>query len=345
MMKKLFFLCAFLLWGFTEVLAQRPQFSQYYAAPMYINPALAGSDDKPRFVLNYRNQWPNLQANFTTYSASFDTYFDRIKSGIGIIYTGDFVPSAGFSTQDIGLQYAYELQMNNKWTLRAGMQASYTMFNYTFSKLTFGDQYDDQGFRNIPTVETFGGALRSVVNAAAGGFLYSEKMWFGLAAHNLTRPRQDILPNSKTSNLPIHYSLQWGMNIPLKKGITWRDKQRGAVDLLMIPTVLFKHQGRFDQLDVGTYFKLNPLVVGVWYRGLPIKPYELGLGNNESLVGLLGVEWPNLSVGYSYDYTISALGARTGGAHELSMRVLIDSPSRGRGQKKFFRHHFPCPKF
>jgi type IX secretion system PorP/SprF family membrane protein len=139
--------------------------------------------------------------------------------------------------------------------------------------------------------------------------------------------------------------VQAGMNIPLKKGISWRDKQRGVRDLLLIPTFLFKHQGSFDQLDLGTYVKLNPLVVGVWYRGLPIKPYELGLGNNESLVGLLGVEWENLSIGYSYDYTISALGARTGGAHELSLRVLIDQPSRGRGQKKFFRHHFPCPKF
>lgn len=346
MMKKLTVLCALALWGFGEVLAQRPQFSQYYAAPLYINPALAGSDEKARFILNYRNQWPSLQANFTTYSASFDMYVDRIKSGFGVVYAGDFVPNAGYSSQDIGLQYSYELQMNNKWTLRAGMQGSYTMRNYAFSKLTFGDQYrDDIGFTGNPTFEQFGGALHSQINVSAGGFLYSEKMWLGVAAHGLNRPRQDVLPSSTASNTPIHYSVQGGMNIPLKKGVTWRDKQRGAKDVLLIPTFLYKHQGKFDQLDLGAYFKVSPLVFGMWYRGIPIKPYEIGLGNNESLVALLGVEWDNLSVGYSYDYTISSLGARTGGAHELSLRVLMNSPERGRGRKTSYRNNFPCPKF
>jgi len=347
MTKKLTLLCLFALLGLLEGFAQSPQFSQYYAAPLYINPALAGSDEKPRFIMNYRNQWPSLDANFTTYSASFDVYLDKIKSGIGVVYTGDFVPNAGYSSQDIGLQYAYELQLNGTWTLRAGMQASYVMRDYRFSKLTFGDQFTDQGqVPNLATLEQFPNDTRRYVNASAGGFLYSEKMWVGLAAHNLNRPRQDILPNSKQSNLPIHYSIQAGMNIPLKKGASWRDRQRdGFKEMLIIPTFLYKHQGKFDQLDLGAYFKMSPIVFGAWYRGIPIKPYEVGLGNNEALVGLLGVELNNLSIGYSYDYTISALGSRTGGAHELSLRITFEPPARGRGQRTFFRHHFPCPKF
>ncbi len=346
MTKQLTLLCCFALLGLGEILAQSPQFSQYYAAPLYINPALAGSDGKPRFIMNYRNQWPSLDANYTTYSGSFDIYLDKIKSGIGVLYTGDFVPTAGYSSQDIGLQYSYELQMNAKWTLRAGMQASYVMRDYRFAKLTFGDQFDNSGqIPGLATLEQFPNDTRRYINASAGGFLYSEKMWVGLAAHNLNRPRQDILPNSKQSNLPVHYSVQAGMNIPLKKGMNWRDKQRGAKEMVIIPTFLYKHQGKFDQLDLGAYFKLYPMVIGVWYRGIPIKPFEIGLGNNESLVSLLGVEWDNLSIGYSYDYTISALGSRTGGAHELSLRVAFDSPARGRGQRTTFRHHFPCPKF
>jgi hypothetical protein len=115
--------------------------------------------------------------------------------------------------------------------------------------------------------------------------------------------------------------------------------------MLLIPTFLYKHQGKFDQLDLGAYFKISPLVFGMWYRGIPIKPYEIGLGNNESLVALLGVEWDKLSIGYSYDYTISSLGSRTGGAHELSLRMLVEPPARGRGRKTSYRNNFPCPKF
>ncbi len=38
--------------------AQDAHFSQYYANPLYLNPAFAGSDICPRVTLNYRNQKP-----------------------------------------------------------------------------------------------------------------------------------------------------------------------------------------------------------------------------------------------------------------------------------------------
>ncbi len=40
--------------------AQDPEFSQFYANPLYLNPALAGANICPRAILNYRNQWPGL---------------------------------------------------------------------------------------------------------------------------------------------------------------------------------------------------------------------------------------------------------------------------------------------
>ncbi|MDG1036239.1 MAG: type IX secretion system membrane protein PorP/SprF, partial [Crocinitomicaceae bacterium] len=40
--------------------AQDPQFTQFYANPIYLNPAFAGSNVCPRFSMNYRNEWPSL---------------------------------------------------------------------------------------------------------------------------------------------------------------------------------------------------------------------------------------------------------------------------------------------
>ena len=55
-----------------EVNGQDPQFSQFYAAPLYLNPAFAGSTNQGRAGTNYRNQWPAVDANYTTLSAFAD---------------------------------------------------------------------------------------------------------------------------------------------------------------------------------------------------------------------------------------------------------------------------------
>lgn len=47
-------------------LGQDPEFSQFFANPLHLNPALTGTSELPRFVLNYRNQWPQKGATYTT---------------------------------------------------------------------------------------------------------------------------------------------------------------------------------------------------------------------------------------------------------------------------------------
>ena len=61
---------------FTEdMLAQDPEFTQFYANPLYLNPAFAGTARCPRVNLNYRNQWPGISGTYVTYSASYDQHF------------------------------------------------------------------------------------------------------------------------------------------------------------------------------------------------------------------------------------------------------------------------------
>jgi hypothetical protein len=64
----------------TLVTAQDPQFSQFYAAPLYLNPAFAGGTGQARAGMNYRNQWPAIDANFTTMSVYGDYFFEDINS-------------------------------------------------------------------------------------------------------------------------------------------------------------------------------------------------------------------------------------------------------------------------
>ncbi|MDX1653203.1 MAG: type IX secretion system membrane protein PorP/SprF, partial [Brumimicrobium sp.] len=83
------FICLITMLLSNKANAQDPQFSQFYANPIYLNPAFAGSHGCPRFALNYRNQWPALSGTFVTFSASYDQYFTNISGGFGVIATHD----------------------------------------------------------------------------------------------------------------------------------------------------------------------------------------------------------------------------------------------------------------
>jgi type IX secretion system PorP/SprF family membrane protein len=89
------------------VMAQDAQFSQFYAAPLYLNPALAGGTNQTRVGLNYRSQWPAIDATFTTTSLFIDHFLEDYNSGVGFIISRDMEGLAGLRSLSIGAQYSY----------------------------------------------------------------------------------------------------------------------------------------------------------------------------------------------------------------------------------------------
>ena len=79
------------------VKAQDVGFSQFYANPLYLNPAFAGSKVAPRISLTYRAQWPGLVSAFTTVSASYDQYIPDLHGGIGAIVLAAWQGDHGIS--------------------------------------------------------------------------------------------------------------------------------------------------------------------------------------------------------------------------------------------------------
>ncbi len=68
---------AFFLLAFSQMLtAQDPRFSQYYASPWNLNPALTGVfNGRWRATANYRDQWGSFLSPvpFRTYAAAVET--------------------------------------------------------------------------------------------------------------------------------------------------------------------------------------------------------------------------------------------------------------------------------
>jgi type IX secretion system PorP/SprF family membrane protein len=340
-MKKRFTVFLFFLFSFPGMVSgQDPQFSQFYAAPLYLNPAFAGSTELARVGANYRNQWPSLNASFVTYSAFFDYYFDDYNSGVGLLFLSDQEGLAGLQTHTVALQYTYQFRITQDLVVRPALQGSFSNRSIDINNLVFGDQINIDGVFKPVTDENFNADWnRNIFDVGAGVLAYTRKFWVGFAAHHLLEPDQSFL--EEVSVLPRKYSVHVGYKIPLptKTDLTFNSGYR---DVSITPTAQFKQQGQFSQMDIGTYFTYEPVVFGLWYRGVPFKPVE-GLSNNESIVFLAGITTNGLNIGYSFDYTISQLGIRSGGAHEISIRYEFFWGDPTKPAKNI--RELPCPRF
>jgi type IX secretion system PorP/SprF family membrane protein len=327
------------------VTAQDPQFSQFYAAPLYLNPALAGSTGQARAGLNYRNQWPAMDANFTTMSAYFDYFIEDKNTGVGVLLTQDKAGLSGLRSTSLALQYSYEFKITEQLGFRPGLQAAVFNRNVNFGRLTFASQYNpDTGeFDGISGESLGGGSSRTFVDLSAGGVFFTRVAWLGFAANHLNKPNQSIVGDTR-SPLPIKYSVHGGFKFFMKPGVNKTYSR--PIERSIAPAVQYRHQGQFDQMDVGLYFTFEPLVIGSWYRGIPFKNIN-GYVNNESIVLLIGFvklgAKDALNIGYSYDYTISKLGPGSGGAHEFSL--VYTWPMRNPRKPPKDKMIIPCPNF
>lgn len=324
--------------------AQDVQFSQFYAAPVFLNPAFAGASEMTRFGVNYRNQWPGLNHSFQAYSAYVDHYFFNINSGVAVIANGSRETMSGLNTSEIGMAYSYRLRLGFDNFLRFGGQASFVSRDANFENLVFGSQIDQMtGTVGDFSGENFGPDVRHrYVDYNVGMLFNNDKLWLGLSAHHITQPNISFV-NDNISKWPVKYSAHGGVKFDLSGGGTQRfmNQTFGRKELLL--AFNYKNQQPFQQLDLGAQINIQPLVVGVWYRGLPTP--GASLPNNESLIGVLGISLGNgVDIGYSYDFTLSRLGvANTGGAHEVSMRFSFLAGNAGQGGRKV--SSMPCFKY
>ncbi|MEQ8572887.1 MAG: PorP/SprF family type IX secretion system membrane protein, partial [Fulvivirga sp.] len=143
MIKRIIILSYFVI-SSINLLAQDPQFSQYYAAPLYLNPAFAGTGSDHRFIANYRNQWPAFANGFVTYAFSYDYNMESLRSGVGFLATVDKAGSANLTSTSFNFLYSYKIQMANKWIVTPGLSFGYSNRSIDFDKLVFGDQLDFQ---------------------------------------------------------------------------------------------------------------------------------------------------------------------------------------------------------
>lgn len=320
------------LFFLTPLKAQDPQFTQFYAAPMYLNPAFTGVTYQHRLVLNYRNQWPGISKTYQTYMASYDYNLSDLSSGLGLTMMQDKAGTAGLTHSQFGVNYAYHFNLSKFTEIRMGTHLSYNMKRLDFTKLKFNDQITTGSGVSL---ESSRYEPLTFMDFAAGALLNSTEYWLGFSAKHLTQPNSSLIGDQVP--LPISVSLHGGYRYIIEQ------KTKNDLRRYVSPSFNYRHELKYDQLDVGIYYYHVPLNIGIWYRGLPFKKYAPTYSSRESIAILVGFDVTeyNLRVGYSYDLTVSKLGVSSSlGAHELSVVYEI-----AKKKKRNKRVLVSCPKF
>lgn len=311
---------AFCLTGFVSY-GQDPQFTQFYANPIYLNPAFAGSHGCPRFAVNYRNEWPSLTGNYVTYSMSYDQYFKNISGGFGVIAMHDQQGQGTIFTSMLGAVYSYHLNVSRKFKMMFGARAA--MFNkfLDWDKLTFGDMIDPRRGFIYQTGDVQRGGSRYFFDASAGMVGYNKHFFFGFAAHHLNRPDESMIIGS--SRLPIRMTGHMGAKIPLGA----RSQYKNVTSIM--PNVIYQYQNGFQELMFGTYVQYGAFNAGAWFR------------NRDAFILTIGVDTGKFRLGYSYDITVSRLNnGVSGGSHEVSLGMLLNCKDKPPSFKTI-----SCPSF
>lgn len=347
MRKQLLYILSLLLLSAGLSKAQDFQFTQFYAAPLYLNPAFAGSSDWARANVLYRAQWPSSTAKFTTMYASFDQNIPQIRSGAGLMVTRDVQGAAKLATNSVMGMYAYRLDLTRKMAFRAGAGVGYSWLSIDESSLILRENIDNQ----TGQISNNAGALvnfenRRFFDVVAGGLLYTRKAWLGTSVRHLNQPDMTVVTGGN-QKLPLYISIHGGYQFHLWKGNTYI-KGADIRPSFISPAFHLKRQANFMQLDLGAYYYYDFLTFGAWYRGIPLSKKEtVTITNHDAISLLAGYRWKGLSIAYSYDITISPLSTiNTGGAHELSITYEFEyafAPIKGRPPKD--QRLLPCPKF
>lgn len=340
---------ACLLWLSPDCRGQDPRFSQYFASPWNLNPAMTGAfSGKWRITANYRDQWSSFLAPepFRTYAAAADFRLnvhreDYFGLGLGVMH--DEAGTARYQQNRLQLGGAFLKQLSGgprvaDHFISAGVQVGFGQNSIDWSRLWFSSQFDP--VTESPDYASGNGEPNANASSKAyldfnAGLLWyvlfgDNGFWYaGGALHHINQPVISLTGNG-SEQLYSRWSGHTGGQLPL------------GDHLGLLPGALVMRQGPAFETDFGMNIRYSnndrnelALRMGAWAR----------LGNRldsglqaDAVTVVAMLELERWMLGLSYDITVSPLtrANNSRGAFELSITYFHPEERRAK---------IACPRF
>lgn len=304
-----------------------PHFSQYYAYPLWLNPALTGViDGDYRASINVKQQWSSISNQFLTGGASFDVApIKNFAFGATILNqrAGDL--NFNYLTALVSGSYRLRFGIEGLQMINFGLQAGFVNRSFNASSAQFGNQYNANiGFDgSMMSGESFSSTSSFVPDVNAGVMFFDGNpnqqvnVFVGASASHLTRPVERFANNS--TRTPIRFTAHGGARI------------RANEMLDIVPNALFMYQGNTQETSLGAYAQLmvnnsSNILFGGNYR------------LKDAAIAFVGLQYRNMVFGLSYDVNTSSLQRATNsnGGLEISVSLI--------GRNGIIGPNFFCPR-
>ncbi|MBX2814429.1 MAG: PorP/SprF family type IX secretion system membrane protein [Saprospiraceae bacterium] len=320
-----------------EGVAQDQNYTQFYAAPTLLNPALTGSyDGKYRVSTLYRDQWrSSLEVPIKSFVAAVDLRFDlhgELIEGdafaVGLQFASDQAGPFDLSTNSISGSGAYHKSLDRQGTqvLSAGFQFTAAQRNILYENIVFHDQFNGLDQFSLPTSEDLPENNFSFGDLAVGlnySNKFSNKLHFygGGALHHILAPEVSFYANDSDENQQIRSTSKLNRRYSIHGGATIQTLS----NLVLSPRIYAASQGQHLEFLVGNMFVLQPsessdvrLHLGAWIR--LEKTFEDAI-IPDVLALQAGFNLEKLLIGFSYDIGLSNIVnyGRQQGVLELSV--------------------------
>jgi type IX secretion system PorP/SprF family membrane protein len=299
--------------------AQDLHFSQYFNAPLLVNPANTGfaPDVDYRVGLNYRNQWSTLLANpYKTMSVwgdaqLFNNRFENGWVGIGGALLRDVAGSGNLTATRAFGSVAYHQLLGFSSLISTGFNIGWINKRIDVSKLTFDNQWNGKFFDvGIPSGENFSYSQVGYFDLQAGinyAYFPNENMYLnaGFSAAHLNRPRESFFATG-VSDTRVDPRLTLFLNGAFKLNDQW----------IVNPNVYISRMGTAMETVLGVNANYNlsgdgdmQLIGGIYYR------------SKDATIPMIGFQIKDFKLTVNYDATMSSLSSynQTRGAYELSL--------------------------
>lgn len=336
-MRKLF-LTFLILISVLSLKAQDPNFSQFFASPLTLNPALTGKFDGVfRVAGNYRNQWPTINNAFTTTTVSLDASIlrnsipDYDQFGVGLMAFSDKSGNGVLQNNFLALSTSYHkaLDENGFHQIGLGFQGTYVNKRLDIASLKFESMLRADGFTGLMDESFSSNQIKLSYFDMNMGLLYNgtsdgaNNFYFGASMYHVNRPKETFKEGNYL--LEPRLTLQAGGMVPIGEFNAFHFSANHSRQANATNTVIGGAYAINVTQDVG-----NPtnLYLGSWFRfGDAVIPY-------------VGLEFGEFQLGATYDVNISSLkpASNLRGGAEISL-IYIKKHSDPNVKK------LNCPKF